>query len=72
MSEVPHRLGWGGGLMSEVPLDTPTLHARSVSICQGLWVRVSIWGGYRVTSLIRNRATLGPYRTPVPRILGWS
>ena len=27
---------------------------------------------YRVTSLTRNRTTLGPYSRPVPRALWWS
>ena len=27
---------------------------------------------YRGTSLIRKRTPLGPYRRPVPRVLGWS
>ena len=27
---------------------------------------------YRGTSLIRNRPLLGPYRKPMPRVLGWS
>ena len=27
---------------------------------------------YRGTSLIRKRTPLGPYRRPMPRVLGWS
>ena len=44
--------------MSEVPLQA--------SVYQSVLMKIFL---YRVTSLIRNRAPLGPYRRPVPRAL---
>ena len=38
----------------------------------GSWMHVSLLSRYRGTLLIRNSALLGPYRRPMPRVLGGS
>jgi len=35
-------------------------------------IHISALAHFRVTSLIRKRTPLGPYRRPMPRVLGWS
>ena len=40
---------------------------RNGAICNG-----ADWDGYRGTSLIRKRTPLGPYRRPMPKVLGGS
>jgi len=65
-AEGPTVVLWGGRfLMREVPLYT----ARLPTYQHGY---PFTGGGYRGTSLIRKRTPLGPYRRPVPRVLGVS
>ena len=43
--------------------------------CLVLWVSVARGGrdpDYRGTPLMRDPPPLGPYRRPMPRVLGWS
>ena len=71
-------LGYGRFLMSEVPLYAgPSRRQHRMYFEDEANTKVKRYVlafgyHYRVTSLIRNRLSLGPYSRPMPRALRWS
>jgi len=80
MSEVPMYIRFGFEGLNQIGrrVDCARMSVRELASCRGHTARSQSLvafqevGGYKGSSLRRNRANLGPYSRTMPRALWWS